>query len=605
MIENLKSYAISAQQDNDREKHDNLINHEIDWLKNKYEDDVWKLKPHIITDDKSKYTISWNVYNLENYKGIFHRWDYWKNAAKELAYWIMEASESKCNTTSTLATSCRSIREFYEWLCFERNCFDLSEVKQDDIISFCEHISLRGLTQNSVLMKLTVISHIYSLRKYLKESLSFNPFKTKKIYLLAKAYSVQNGHTPTLYPQEIFSLLNHALKLVKESEYTLSLLKQYMEIHADSSIYHRSMYAKFYKLTGIKSSELQSKVRALYGAAVTIILILLAERKHELSLTKEADVLELLNTELDILIGLEKKTAGTQTGKRTERAVIQEVKDALGVILELASYNREKSKNETILLKLPFGHSDSGKGDKTFYLTTNGLYVILRHFAESAKFERIELKPHMFRRAYAMLWTWRFEIGDLEELSLMLKHNSTAFTKKYTDDEDIWQFMGETEQDLAFDLLNRAFQGKITLSGQISETLERYSRLIQAKSKLLDSTAIADFVDEFIQTNDMRVVAHSDGYCFINNKGLDKALCRTEGIGLDPIKRTDSLCLECPNFAIDNSRKAHWERRIKLHQDVIDSSKNKKLVESSKIFISQAEKMLNSIQLAEKSKVTS
>ena len=114
-----------------------------------------------------------------------------------------------------------------------------------------------------------------------------------------------------------------------------------------------------------------------------------------------------------------------------------------------------------------------------------------------------------------------------------------------------------------------------------------------------------DFVDEFIQTNDMRVVAHSDGYCFINNKGLDKALCRTDGIGLDPIKRTDSLCLKCPNFAIDNSRKAHWERRIKLHQDVIDSSKNKKLVESSKIFISQAEKMLNSIQLAEKSKVTS
>lgn len=605
MIENLKSYAISVQQDNDREKHDNLINHDIAWLKNKYEDDVWKLKPHIITDDKSRYTISWNVYNLENFRGIFHRWNYWKNAAKELAYWIMEASESKCNTTSTLAVSCRSIREFYEWLCFERNCFDLSQVKQDDIISFCEHISLRGLAQNSVLMKLTVISHIYSLRKYLKESLSFNPFKTKKIYLLAKAYSVQNGHTPTLSPQEIFSLLNHALKLVKESEYTLRLLKQYMGIHADSSIYHRSIHSKFYKLTGIKSSELQSKVRALYGAAVTIILMLLAERKHELSLTKEADVLELLNTELDILIGLEKKTAGTQTGKRTERAVIQEVKDALGVILELASYNREKSKNETILLKLPFGHSDSGKGDKTFYLTTNGLYVILKHFAESAKFERIELKPHMFRRAYAMLWTWRFEIGDLEELSLMLKHNSTAFTKKYTDDEDIWQFMGETEQDLAFDLLNRAFQGKIIISGQISETLERYSRLIQAKSKLLDSTAIADFVDEFIQINDMRVVAHSDGYCFINNKGLETALCRTDGIGLDPIKRTDSLCLKCPNFAIDNSRKAHWEKRIKLHQDVIDSSKNEKLIEHSKMFIAQAEKMLSSILFAEKLKVTS
>lgn len=605
MIENLKPYNISVQQNIYTEKHENFINHDIAWLKNSYEDDVWELKPHIITDEKSKYTISWNVYNLENYNGVFHRWDYWKNAAKKLGYWIMEASESKCNTTSSLAISCRNIREFYEWLCFDRNCFDLSKVKQEDIISFCEHISLRGLTQNAVLSKLTVISYIYSLRKYLKESLSFNPFKTKKIYLLAKAYSVQNGHTPTLYPKEIFYLLNHALKLIKESEHTLRLFKQYMEIHTDSSIYHRSMYSKFYKLTGIKSSELQSKVRALYGAAVTVILILLAERKHELSLTKEADVLELLNTELDILIGLEKKTARTQTGKRTERAVIQEVKDALGVILELTSYNREKSKNETILLKLPFGHSDNGKGDKTFYLTTNGLYVVLEHFAESAKFERIKLRPHMFRRAYAMLWTWRFEIGDLEELSLMLKHNSTSFTKKYTDDEDVWQFMGETEQDLAFDLLNRAFQGKIIISGQISETLERYSRLIQAKSKLLDSTAIADFVEEFIQTNDMRIVAHSDGYCFISNKGLESALCRTDGIGLDPIKRTDSLCLKCPNFAIDNSRKAHWEKRIKLHQDVIYSSKNEKLVESSKIFISQAEKVLSSIQLAEKSKDTS
>ena len=600
MIENSELYDFSQQQDIGTDKNDSFIHLNIEWLKNSYTDDVWELMPHIITDDKSKYTITWNLYDLENYSGVFHRWDYWKNSAKELGYWIMEAPESKCNTTSSLAVSCRNIREFYEWLCFERNCFDLAAVKNEDIISFLEHISLRGLKQNTVLSKLTIISYAYSLRRYLKESLSFNPFKIKKIYLLAKAYSIQNGHTPTLYPKEIFSLLNHALKLVKDSEHTLTLLKKYMQIHTDSTIYHRSMYLKFYKLTGIKSSELQSKVRALYGAAVTIILTLLAERKHELSLTKEIDVLELLNKELDILIGLEKKTARTKTGKRTERAVIQEVKDALLVILELTSYNRQKSKNETILLKLPFGHSGNGKGDKTFYLTTDGLYVVLEHFAKSAKFERIKLRPHMFRRAYAMLWTWRFEIGDLEELSSMLKHNSTAFTKKYTDDENIWEFMGETEQDLAFDLLNRVFQGKVIISGQISETLERYGRLIQAKSKFLDSRAIADFVDEFIQSNNMHIVAHSDGYCFIHNKGLESALCRTDGIGLDPVKRTDSLCLKCPNFAIDNSRKAHWEKRIKLHQDVIDSSKNEKLVEHSKIFINQAEKMLSSILVTEK-----
>lgn len=79
------------------------------------------------------------------------------------------------------------------------------------------------------------------------------------------------------------------------------------------------------------------------------------------------------------------KTAGTITGKKTERAVIQEVKDALNVILELTKYTKEKSRLETILLKLPFSHSVNGTGEKSFYLTTNGLYMVLRYFVNSAK----------------------------------------------------------------------------------------------------------------------------------------------------------------------------------------------------------------------------
>ena len=572
-----------------------LVQRNTPWLLNNYEDDVWKLKPHIHSDDNSKYTVNWNIFDTNQYIGIFNRWDYWKSAAKELAYWIMNAPTNKCKTTSSLANFCRSIREIYEWLCFERKCFSLSEVKQEDITSFIEHVAAKKLTESTVLNKLIVISYVYSHRKYLSESFTFNPFKSKKITALAKAYSIENGHTPTLYPQEIFGLLNHALKLVKESKLTLQLFDKYMKIHSDTSMAHRSMYLRFFKLTGVKSSDLQRQVRALYGAAITIILILLAERKHELSLTKEEDVIDLLNKDLDILVGLEMKTAGTITGKKTERAVIQEVKDALNVILELTKYTKEKSGLETILLKLPFSHSVNGTGEKSFYLTTNGLYMVLRYFANSAKFNRVDLRPHMFRRAYAMLWTWRYEIGDLEELRLMLKHNSLNFTQKYTDDENVWEFMGKNEQDLAFDLLNRAFQRKIVVAGKMSETLERYSRIIQAKSTLLDAVTIADHIDDIIINTGLRVVAHADGFCFINHTSLENALCRTEGIGLDPVKRKDTICMNCPNFATDNSRKPYWEKRIKLHQVVVESSKNEQLIEGSKQFIKEAEKILKDI----------
>lgn len=572
-----------------------LVQRNTPWLLNNYEDDVWKLKPHIHSDDNSRYTVNWNIFDINEYIGVFNRWDYWKSAAKELAYWIMNAPTNKCKTTSSLANFCRSIREIYEWLCFERKCFSLSEVKQEDITSFIEHVAAKKLTESTVLNKLIVISYVYSHRKYLSESFKFNPFKSKKITALAKAYSIENGHTPTLYPQEIFGLLNHALKLVKESKLTLQLFDKYMKIHSDTSMAHRSMYLRFFKLTGVKSSDLQRQVRALYGAAITIILILLAERKHELSLTKEEDVIDLLNKDLDILVGLEMKTAGTITGKKTERAVIQEVKDALNVILELTKYTKEKSRLETILLKLPFSHSVNGTGEKSFYLTTNGLYMVLRYFANSAKFNRVDLRPHMFRRAYAMLWTWRYEIGDLEELRLMLKHNSLNFTQKYTDDENVWEFMGKNEQDLAFDLLNRAFQRKIVVAGKMSETLERYSRIIQAKSTLLDAVTIADHIDDIIINTGLRVVAHADGFCFINHTSLENALCRTEGIGLDPVKRKDTICMKCPNFATDNSRKSYWEKRIKLHQEVVESTKNEQLIEGSKQFIKKAEKILKDI----------
>ena len=594
-MEQSRDHIFSIKNNNAVERDEELVQRHTPWLLNNYEDDVWKLKPHIHSDDNSKYTVNWNIFDTNQYIGIFNRWDYWKSAAKELAYWIMNAPTNKCKTTSSLANFCRSIREIYEWLCFERKCFSLSEVKQEDITSFIEHVAAKKLTESTVLNKLIVISYVYSHRKYLSESFTFNPFKSKKITALAKAYSIENGHTPTLYPQEIFGLLNHALKLVKESKLTLQLFDKYMKIHSDTSMAHRSMYLRFFKLTGVKSSDLQRQVRALYGAAITIILILLAERKHELSLTKEEDVIDLLNKDLDILVGLEMKTAGTITGKKTERAVIQEVKDALNVILELTKYTKEKSGLETILLKLPFSHSVNGTGEKSFYLTTNGLYMVLRYFANSAKFNRVDLRPHMFRRAYAMLWTWRYEIGDLEELRLMLKHNSLNFTQKYTDDENVWEFMGKNEQDLAFDLLNRAFQRKIVVAGKMSETLERYSRIIQAKSTLLDAVTIADHIDDIIINTGLRVVAHADGFCFINHTSLENALCRTEGIGLDPVKRKDTICMNCPNFATDNSRKPYWEKRIKLHQVVVESSKNEQLIEGSKQFIKEAEKILKDI----------
>ena len=178
-MEQSRDHIFAIENNNAVERDEEPFQRHTPWLLNKYEDDVWKLKPHIHSDDNSPAILGFvtagyppcylqrllavqplafePTYAHNQYIGIFNRWDYWKSAAKELAYWIMNAPTNKCKTTSSLANFSRSIRELYEWLCFERKCFSLSEVKQEDITSFIEYIASKNLTESTVLNKLIVI----------------------------------------------------------------------------------------------------------------------------------------------------------------------------------------------------------------------------------------------------------------------------------------------------------------------------------------------------------------------------------------------------------------------------------------------------------------
>jgi hypothetical protein len=316
---------------------------------------------------------------------------------------------------------------------------------------------------------------------------------------------------------------------------------------------------------------------------------LIAERKHEAALRESSDIAKLLDQELDIVYGLEKKTSGALAGKKTEVAVISEVTDAFRVIMRITKYKREESGALQVLLKTPLGHSVKKGSKKSYYLHTASIYQLFKCFTKSIGLN-IKLRPHMLRRAYSMLWTWRYEIGDLSELSLMLKHNNTVFTKKYTDDENIWHFMPEAEQVMAFDILNRSFQEKITVTGGVSKTLERYGRLIQAKSRILDPEEIAGFIDNMVKQDELKIVSHANGYCLITLKSKGESKCLDEKGELSDAKREDKRCIGCPNFGIDDSRREYWEKRIDLHQKVVNQSQNKALIDSSMYFIEQAKK---------------
>lgn len=566
------------------------------WLLSDFNASSWHFKPQVVTDERSKYIINWFRDGVDSED---LRWAYWVGRAKEQLVCRMEDLETRSYTTSSLVNHARSLRVFFRFLCFDRKCFHFEDVCLGDVHAYKNSLHARNLSRSTVEGYLAPITYMYNRRATLSESLKFNPFKNENIYSYAKKTAKPDGHTNTLLPREIFFILNEALKKIKNSSQTLDLLDEYMKIKklSEEQVTGFSKPSfKFKKNHGQTVKKLITDVSVLYGAALTVTFLLIAERKHEAALREESSVVDLLEQGVDVLKGLEMKTSGSVSGKRTEVAVIQEVKDAFKIIMRITKYRREESGETKVLLKMPFVHSTKRDNNKSYYLLTRDLYRVLDSFTSAVGMET-KLRPHMFRRAYAMLWMWRYEIGELDELSIMLKHNSTAFTTKYTDDEDIWKFMPDVEQRMTFDILNNAFQKKVMISGGASNTLERYGRLIQAKSRLLDPLAIAGVIDELIEIEGLKVVSHADGYCFISTETKAQSKCLNENGDLSEELREDSRCVGCPNFGVDDKRRSYWEKRIDLHQLVVGNSANSTLVISSKIFIEKANKLLMSNML--------
>ncbi|MEZ8719936.1 hypothetical protein AB6D66_02580 [Vibrio pomeroyi] len=553
---------------------------ELNWLLSDYRASKWKLKPRLESDEPSLYTVSWFDGGLEDATG----WEYWVDVCKELCTAKMGRTDKPKLATSSLAGYARALKSTMRFMFVVRKCFLIEDISEDDVEAFKNAEIGRKLKCSTLESNVIPLHDLYLLRGNLKHSLSFDPFTNTTKAQWAKASGVADGHTATLVPRETFFLLNESLKRISCSRGDLDLLSVYMEMRGGGDDFDRAVAQKFKRKTGESSGELFNRIRELYGAALIVTFLLTAERKHEATMREEADVTELLESELDLLRGLETKTSGSTSGKRTEVAVIEEVKDAFRVIMEITKYTREISGESKVLLKLPVGHSTAGHNKKHYFLTTAPMYKLLGYFARSCGV-KIKIRPHMFRRAYSMIWGWRYEVGDLDELSKMLKHNNKIFTERYTDDEDIWQFMPDKHHQMAFDILNSALTKKVRVSGGASKTLERYSRIIQAKSKLLNPTEVAVFIDELLTTGEIFIVVHADGYCILTKETKDKSKCLDENGEMDEARREECRCAGCPNLGIDDSREEYWQKRIDLHQQVVDKSTKPQLVEKSKAFI--------------------
>jgi integrase len=522
------------------------------------------------------------------------RWTKWTEIGKSLCINLFESRKSitKSGSKKILAQDVKYICQFF---CFERQIMDISDVDASDITAFENHLEKKELSIRTVATYLRTLQRFWTSVSTNWSGLTFCPYPSSRpIGSTAKQLGVKNGHTKTLLPETGLHLLDHALNLISTSAKTLNNYDLYRNLKSQKKD-HAAIY---FKKTNQKANKLITEVRMLYSAAIVITLTLTAMRKHELSAILHQDAVDMVEGLVDVLTGRVHKTAKVLNGKETKRKSTTELKDALNVIIRLTQDVRDKTNNELLILRLSTHNSEVGDHN-LIPLGSHSLYILLDLFCESAGYAEGTLRPHMFRRFFAMMWAWRFEVGDLHYLSKLLYHNGYEFTTAYTEDENVWEFMTDEMKALTHSIFQDILTKEKQLVGGFSRTLERYIRLIQAKVSIVNPDHISDFVHALVERSGYVVVPADDGYCFMSPARASSAKCSTNGVQPDYANRNENLCGGCPNLGVSAEKIGIWERRLNNHTKIFKTTQFQYLKDAALKGVVLTQRMINSIAFKE------
>ncbi|QIQ72013.1 site-specific integrase [Pseudomonas coronafaciens] len=165
---------------------------------------------------------------------------------------------------------------------------------------------------------------------------------------------------------------------------------------------------------------------------------------------------------------------------------------AVSLLCELSAESRFKTGSEYIFVSDDLDGNVVGlsvDGYPCFvlgaYLARFGAYLNIPKLADGSIWV---LRPHQFRRFFAILYVWIYELGDLAALSNHLRHGDLEKTRRYVTEPKMGSIIRAADKAHTIKLLTDAAYGKISLTGTLGDRLTKLSEKIY--QQLLNSTEV-------------------------------------------------------------------------------------------------------------------
>lgn len=551
------------------------------WLRTESTDSVWYFLNEAKGYASSHFTVSWEL--APGAEGPHEH--YWRRVAQTYVIAYADSFAVGQKRVTSIVEFARVLRSFVAWACYERMCPTLSEFTRDDLFAYEEHISTLGLTKAAVGARLGALRTVGLLGRHQSDAVSFIPYRSfGELKRVARVNGRPNGKTPTLPPEDFFRLLNHSLVVIDSADQWITAADILRELKSSSR-----RPSRVARRRGLDTVEVVARTREIYGACLIVLFSLLGLRKHEVACIRVGDARRAVAGEK--LAGTVLKSSNGSGGSPTVRPVVPEIRRALELVIRLVG--AEDDRDDMSLVRV--AHLDAKRCRSSHEPMDSGqVYRLLEQVANSACLQR-KVRPHMFRRAFSMIYIWRYELGDLAHLSRFLHHNNIAHTLSYAQGEDIHVFMSDAEKELGRALAERALVGKEAFGGGFGKRLERFAKRLRAAAVVLRPEHVEQWINARASEGDFSLVPGPHGYCVTFRSRAIRAACADGGVGPNLANRTDEHCATCANFLATSRSEEYWRRRIEAHERVLASSRIAVIKSAAKSAILAARRVLASI----------
>lgn len=555
------------------------------WLLPASSVDCWFFRQETAGYASSHYTVTWQFAHTENV-GDWRR-EYWIDVAQRAVAKYATDSRSSRRVTSTIGFA-RSVRSFAQWACCTRYCESLAAVSKDDVDEYERYIQGLGLTQSSAEGRLSAVRTLGECMDADGRKMAWRPYRYRgELRKAVQRVGRADGRTRTFEPEGFFNLLDYCLSLIEDSDGAVDRAEAYL---AYRDMPRRSPWPEI--LDGLSANQVITETRLTYGACIVLAFSLLGSRKHQLALLDVSDLPGRVGSENSVLAGRVSKTSNGPGGTATAQPVIGELERALAVVVRLTGVSLEAG-NEPLFRCLKLDEGLSSKAGRA--LDTNQVYRLISGVAKAAGV-KIVVRPHMFRRAFAMLYVWRYELGDLQHLSRFLHHNSLRQTMAYAQGDDISVFMGDAQRELAKSIMERAITGSEPVGGSLGALLRRLANRLRSQTSLVRPDQIDDWIESRLSEGPFTLKAAPHGYCFILGSRGRRSMCSTNGRTPDYGNRTDEHCSACGNFAFTERSRQYWEQRVIAHEQVAETTRLSVLKKAAQEAIAAARHALSTLE---------